>query len=986
MLVVMAALVVTALQALAQGPAPAPPSPAAPKPAVATVGTRRITREEWERRCKLALAEFTSRNGGTVPPADLIDMLRRQVLESQIRMELLVLEAKRTGVTAPASEAENILKQDPFFNPGGKFDENRYMAVRTTQPQAFASALASVQEQLAARKLNDRIEAQNRPEDAVLRANARRSLVRATVEHLSLRRSDFTGTYREPRESDVLDWYAGHAADYARPDRSTLTITFVNSPGLSDSLRQLPGGAEAWSKRMKAVADSVLAVIARGATLESAAGFLGPRPNTVVTSDNFPGYWRAGDELNRQLFDAKNVGRVLPQAFPSVEGWLLVRVDQFEPAHTAPLREVAREIRGKLRKDHRVNADEYELRTIYEQRKDSLATSGWRFRYAVADTGTMRIPAPAEADLDRFYRGHLADYSAFDAKSGAITSRPLAEVREEVRARWYAERRRVAARLQADALLSAWSAGRRDASLESAMHSRDLPPAIRGAVLDSGLAGRVLSDTLATMDDPLGPGMVPFSRGWIVWATIERLPRMVPSFEQARGILTALRTRLSADEEEKGARAMFDRSPEQFTGGSVIHFSRITVPEIPFLEVKLTRAEVTKYYQTHVERYSAPELVTARHILIAPVDPTSAGDQAARRKAEDVLRRAKSGEDFGKLAKEFSDDPATKDQGGALGTFGHGTMMEPVERALFALKPGEFAPAPVKTTLGWHVLSCVDHAPLVIQPLDWIYTIVGTDAAGEKSERLTRERADSLLRSLPTPAAARAVSAKLNYAIKSYTKKVGEVSPFTNTRGYYELLDQVKPGHMVPSPQYLRGQGYWISWVDSISPPGAATWDEARSAALEAYRKGAGQRALDAKKAELDSMLASGWAFDSLAALWGGMERARDMQPGRGLGAMAGAALLDSVAFGSASTPPLPEGQLSGWLNLPGGWARVRVAERLEPTPQQLSARMNAEAAGALERKQVTYFTDLKRRWPVNILDPKMRGVALAEPPPVGTP
>jgi parvulin-like peptidyl-prolyl isomerase len=985
-IVAVAGIGLSSLQALAQGPAGAPPRPGAAKPAIATVGTHHVTREEWERRSAVAIAEFSRRNGNAELPAEMRDLVRRQVLEGQIRFEMLALEARRTGVTASATEAEAILKQDPFFNPGGRFDETRFITVKTTQVAAYNSAIASLEDQLAARKLNERLEAKFRPAEPALRAGALRALSRATLDHLSLRRSDFNGTFPEPRESEVLGWYAAHQADFRRPDRATLTVAFVNSPGLSDSIRSLPGGAERWAQQMKSLADSILGEVRKGATLDKAAGFLGPRSNTVVAADNFPGYWRASDAENRQLFDPRNVGKVLPEALPSVEGWLVVRVDEVAPEHVAPLREVAREIRGVLRKDRRQNHELYEQRALYDRIRDDLAAPGWRFRWALADTAAQAVPAPTDAEIDAWYRGHLADYSAFDSKSGSIVTRPLGEVKAEVRSRWTGERRRLEARVRADALFKTWSAGRGDPALESALHVRETAALVHGAVVDSGEAARALADTLWSYEDPHGPGLMPTRSGWIVWKLAARVDRAVPTFEQARDLVADRLATAKTVEEETGAKRLFQANPGQFGGGDVIHFSRFTIPEMPVLKVKLTRAEVERYHREHIDKFSAPELVTARHILITPASETPEAVHAARARADEVLRRAKAGEDFARLAREYSDDAATKDKGGDLGTFGRGTMMNEFEREVFSLTSAELVREPFRTPLGWHVVYCTEHVPAVIQPLDWVYTTVAGEAAAVKAERLAQQRADSIVRASPTPAAARAAAAKLGETVYPFTKKVGEASPATLTRAYYEALDRCRPGQVVPTSFHLKGQGNWISWVDSISPPTRPTWEEARTAAVEAYRRGAGQRALDAKKAELDSLFSAGWSLDSAATLWGGLEHLRDAQPGRGLPSMGGGSTLDSMVVGGARSAVLGVGSESGWVEFPNGWSRLRLVNRQQPSAEQLAVRMENDRAAAIERGMLDYFGDLRRRYPVNILDPKMREMATAGPPPASTP
>jgi NIMA-interacting peptidyl-prolyl cis-trans isomerase 1 len=102
--------------------------------------------------------------------------------------------------------------------------------------------------------------------------------------------------------------------------------------------------------------------------------------------------------------------------------------------------------------------------------------------------------------------------------------------------------------------------------------------------------------------------------------------------------------------------------------------------------------------------------VAASHVLIQYKGSMRAGAQITRSKEEakklasEVLAKAKKGQDFAGLAKQYSDEPGAKDRAGNLGKFTRTTMVKPFADAAFALKPGDVSEL-VETDFGFHVIK-----------------------------------------------------------------------------------------------------------------------------------------------------------------------------------------------------------------------------------------------------------------------------------------
>ena len=127
-------------------------------------------------------------------------------------------------------------------------------------------------------------------------------------------------------------------------------------------------------------------------------------------------------------------------------------------------------------------------------------------------------------------------------------------------------------------------------------------------------------------------------------------------------------------------------------------------------KVEVTEEEIKAYYDNHTNFFKKPEQVRASHILIKVEPGANEKNKAkARKKIKEIRQRLVKGEDFGALAKEFSQCPSNA-KGGDLNYFGRRQMAKPFEDAAFALKVGELSDV-VETRFGYHLIKVTDKKP-----------------------------------------------------------------------------------------------------------------------------------------------------------------------------------------------------------------------------------------------------------------------------------
>ena len=124
-------------------------------------------------------------------------------------------------------------------------------------------------------------------------------------------------------------------------------------------------------------------------------------------------------------------------------------------------------------------------------------------------------------------------------------------------------------------------------------------------------------------------------------------------------------------------------------------------------KIILDHGTVQRYYDDHKSEYVRPEAVTLREIFVSTEGKSEAETPALRKKADNLLQRVKNGEDFGELAKHFSDGTTAK-QGGDLGKFERGQLAPNIEQAVFGLQRLQTTDV-IPTKTGFLILQVGEH-------------------------------------------------------------------------------------------------------------------------------------------------------------------------------------------------------------------------------------------------------------------------------------
>jgi peptidyl-prolyl cis-trans isomerase D len=220
------------------------------------------------------------------------------------------------------------------------------------------------------------------------------------------------------------------------------------------------------------------------------------------------------------------------------------------------------------------------------------------------------------------------------------------------------------------------------------------------------------------------------------------------------------------------------------------------------------------------EKKSNDSFVKARHILLSGTTPEQ--EAAAKKLANELIARAKRGEDFSALARQYSTEPGAASSGGDLGWFGKGRMVKEFEVAALAGRPGQIL-GPVKTQFGIHIIK--------IEGRDNRELKVATITLPIKASSSTKEEAFQRAQDFAY------ITKKGNFETDAEGSglKVQETSEFTKGTfipglGQFESVNKFafKNSLGTISDAYQINNGYAVVKVSEVKKEGVRPFDEVK--------------------------------------------------------------------------------------------------------------------------------------------------------------
>ena len=370
--------------------------------------------------------------------------------------------------------------------------------------------------------------------------------------------------------------------------------------------------------------------------------------------------------------------------------------------------------------------------------------------------------------------------------------------------------------------------------------------------------------------------------------------------------------------------------------------------------VPVAQADLQTYYSQHQDDFRIPETVTVRHILIKTPTPDANGKvdpqavAAAKAKAEDVQKQLKAGADFGELAKKYSDDPGSAQNGGLLPPITKGRTVPEFEQAAFTTPKGQTTDI-IRTSYGFHIIRVEDKQSARMKPLEEVKPQI------EPAIRQQKGAAAAQSLALSTQTEARSAGLDKAAAEKGLTiistELIAQNEPLPGIGTSQELSNALFAAKKGDAPTMAQTpQGYAVYQVTEIRAPQTPAFEQIKAQVEDQFKAQRAQAMLAQKTQELADRAHAEHDLKKAAKELGATVKTSDLVSATAqvpdVGAMSGPA---NVAFG------LEVGQISGPIQ--GSTASgvvLAVLEKQQPSAEEAKVAWDRAKESLLDQKRQT--------------------------------
>jgi peptidyl-prolyl cis-trans isomerase D len=368
--------------------------------------------------------------------------------------------------------------------------------------------------------------------------------------------------------------------------------------------------------------------------------------------------------------------------------------------------------------------------------------------------------------------------------------------------------------------------------------------------------------------------------------------------------------------------------------------------------IPVTQADLQAFYNQHQDEFRIPETVTVRHILIKTPTPGADGKvdpkgvEAAKAKAEDVQKQLKAGTSFDDLAKKYSDDPGSAQNGGLLPPITKGRTVPEFEQAAFSTPKGQTTDI-IRTSYGFHIIHVEDKQAARVKPLDEVKAQIEPAIKQQKSAGAAQSLANSVQSAARSGGLEKAAADK--GLTVTTTDLLAQTEPLPGVGPAQELANAMFSAKKNDPPATAQTpQGFAVYQVTEIQAPQTPTFDQIKTQLEEQFKTQRAQALLAQKTQELSDRARAGKDLNKAAKEVGATVKTSDLVNASAqvpdVGAMSGPA---SVAF------TLGVGEISGPLQGSANSGLVlAVLEKQEPSPAEVKQNWDRAKEALLDQKR----------------------------------